>query len=95
MPRPDSFTLRKRVPLPIVQEAGWAPGSVWTGVENFSPNGIRSPDTVQPAASPYIDYANQAHTGYLCTEMHSMKLLVKLLLSFVSRDSTDTGFEQN
>jgi len=27
--------------------------------------------------------------------MHSMKLLVKLLLSFVSRDSTDTGFEQN
>ena len=27
----------------IVQEAGWAPGSVWTGVENLTPAGIRSP----------------------------------------------------
>jgi hypothetical protein len=52
--------------LPIVQEAGWAPGPVWTGVENLAPIGIRSPDrpsrsqltgpqfdprTVQPVAS--------------------------------------------
>ena len=31
-------------PVPIVQEAGWAPGPVWTGVENLTPTGIRSPD---------------------------------------------------
>ena len=31
-------------PVPIVQEAGWAPGPVWTGVENLAPTGIRSPD---------------------------------------------------
>ena len=31
-------------PVPIVQEAGWAPGLVWTGAENLAPTGIRSPD---------------------------------------------------
>ena len=30
--------------LPIVQEAGWAPGPVWTGAENLAPTRIRSPD---------------------------------------------------
>jgi hypothetical protein len=25
---------------PIVQEVGWAPGSVWTGAENLAPTGI-------------------------------------------------------
>ena len=37
-----------RVPT-IVQEAGWAPGPVWTGAENLAPTGIRSPD--RPARS--------------------------------------------
>ena len=31
-------------PVPIVQEAGWAPGPVWTGAENLDPTGIWSPD---------------------------------------------------
>ena len=39
-------------PVPIVQEAGWAPGPVWTGAENLAPTGIRS-RTVQPVASRY------------------------------------------
>ena len=30
--------------VPIVQEAGWASGPVWTGAENLAPTGIRSPD---------------------------------------------------
>ena len=30
--------------VPIVQEAGWAPGPVWTGAENLAPIGIRSLD---------------------------------------------------
>ena len=42
------FTLVKD-PVPIVQEAGWAPGPVWTGAENLSPIGIRFPD--HPARS--------------------------------------------
>ena len=36
-------------PLPIVQEARWAPGPVWTGTENLAPTGIRYPD--RPARS--------------------------------------------
>ena len=27
----------------IEQEAGWAPGPVWTGAEKLDPTGIRSP----------------------------------------------------
>jgi hypothetical protein len=36
-------------PVPIVQEAGWAPGPVWTGAKNLAPTGIRCPD--RPARS--------------------------------------------
>jgi len=36
-------------PVPIVQEAGWLPGPVWTRAENFAPTGIRSP--ARPARS--------------------------------------------
>ena len=38
-------------PVPIIhsQEAGWAPGTVWTGAENLAPTGVRSPD--RPARS--------------------------------------------
>jgi len=31
-------------PVPTVQEAGWAPGPVWTGVENLAHTGIWFPD---------------------------------------------------
>jgi len=40
---PAVFTPGKD-PVPIVQEAGWAPGPVWIGAENLAPTGIRSPD---------------------------------------------------
>jgi hypothetical protein len=38
-------------PVPIEQEAGWAPGPVWTGAENLAPTGIRSPD--RPVAAVF------------------------------------------
>ena len=41
-------------PVPIVQEAGWAPGPVWTGAENLDPRGF-DPRTVQPVAGRYTD----------------------------------------
>ena len=47
-PRPGRFTPGKD-PVFIVQEAGWASGPVWTGVENLAHTGIRSPD--RPARS--------------------------------------------
>jgi len=33
-----------RDPVPFIQEAGWAPESVWTGAENLASTGIRSQD---------------------------------------------------
>src|SRR5215467_7130556 len=42
-PRPGRFTPGKD-PVPNVQEAGWAPGPVWTCAKNLAPTGIRSPD---------------------------------------------------
>ena len=36
-PRPGRFTPGKD-PVPIVQETGWAPGSVWTGAVNLAPH---------------------------------------------------------
>jgi len=50
-PRP-LFTPRKD-PVPIVQEAGWAPGPVWTGAKNLAPTGIRSPDCPARSQSLY------------------------------------------
>jgi hypothetical protein len=41
--RPGRFTPGKD-PVPIVQEAGWAPGPVWTCAKNLAPTGIGSPD---------------------------------------------------
>jgi hypothetical protein len=44
-----SVTLRPHLtpgkePVPIIQEAGWASGPVWTSVENLAPTWVRSPD---------------------------------------------------
>ena len=47
--KPQPLFTPGKNPVPIVQEAGWAPGPVWTGVENLAPTGIRSPD--RPARS--------------------------------------------
>jgi len=40
-------------PVSIVQEAGWAPGPVWTGAENLVPTGIRTPDRPGRSQSLY------------------------------------------
>ena len=48
-------------PVPIVQEAGWAPGPVWTGAKNLAPTGIQSPDRPARSQSLYrLRY--QAHS---------------------------------
>ena len=46
---PQPLYPRERDPVPILQEAGWAPEPVWTGAENLAFTGIRSP--VHPARS--------------------------------------------
>jgi hypothetical protein len=60
-PRP-LFTPGKD-PEPIVQEAGWAPGPVWTGAENLAPTGIRSPARPALSQSLYrLRYPGHPHT---------------------------------
>ena len=54
---PAVFTPGKE-PVPIVQEAGWASGPVWTGAEDLAPPGF-DPWTVQPLGCHYTDYATQ------------------------------------
>jgi hypothetical protein len=38
----------------IEQEAGWAPGAVWTGVEDLTPAGVRSPVCLAHGESFYL-----------------------------------------
>jgi len=52
----------RKDPVPIVQEAGWAPGPAWTGAENLAPPGF-DPRTVQPVGSRYTDYATRPTGG--------------------------------
>ena len=55
----------KKDPVPIVQEAEWAPGPGWIGAENLAPPGF-DPRTIQLVGSHYTDYANRP-TELLCT----------------------------
>ena len=53
---------QERAPVPIVQKARWAQGPVWTGVEerkSLAPPPLLGfePETAQPVASRYNDYA--------------------------------------
>ena len=62
-PRPH-FTPGKD-PVPILQEAGWAPGSVWTGGKS-RPHRDSIPDRPAPSQSLYrLNYpAHKEKTGY-------------------------------
>ena len=44
---------RERDPVPLVREAEWAPGPVWTGAEILAPTGIRSQDRSARSESLY------------------------------------------
>ena len=58
-PRPGRFT-PEQYPVPIVQEAKWAPGPVWADAENLAPTGIRSSD--RPACrQPLYRLSYRAH----------------------------------
>jgi hypothetical protein len=72
-PRPSRFTPGTD-PVPIVQEAGWAPGPVWTWAKNLAPTGIRSPDRPARSQSLYrLSYP--AHPPYSAiTYMNTIRL---------------------
>jgi len=78
-PRPGRFTPLKD-PVPIVQEAGWAPGPVWTGAENLAPTGIRS--SCRPACSDLLYLLS--YTGLLSLMLLIFNKLTHCLRSAVS-----------
>jgi hypothetical protein len=71
------FTPRKD-PVPIVHEAGRAPGTVWTGVENLAPTWIRSRSPDRPARSQSLyRLSYPAHKSVRCIGDLKIKNLFK------------------
>jgi len=66
-------------PIPIVQEAGWASGPVWTGVENLAPPGF-DPRTVQPVGSRYTDYVTRPTLQAVSTQTSTTNTMTDKLL---------------
>ena len=58
--RPCRTLPPRKDPVPILQEAGWVAGPVWTGAENLVLTGIRS-RTVQPVAQSLYRLSYPAH----------------------------------
>jgi hypothetical protein len=46
----------ERDPVPVLQEAGWPMGPVWTGAENIAPTGFRNLDRPARSVVGYTDY---------------------------------------
>ena len=85
-PQPH-FTTGKD-PVPILQEAGWAPGSVWTGADNLVPTGIRSPD--RPARSQSLYRLSYPAHGTI--RMIRQKILLQNITFEGDRQSLELKF---
>jgi hypothetical protein len=86
-------------PVPIVQEAGWAPGPVWTGAENLAPPEF-DPRTIQTVAIRYTDYATRptvdtfTNTSFLHSVISFFLARLWLLLSISFRKTEHTLFNE-
>jgi hypothetical protein len=60
---PGLFTLGSE-PVPILQEAAWAPGPVWTGANNLAFTGIRFPDCQARSESLYRSMLKNVFENY-------------------------------
>jgi len=74
---------RETDPVPIVQEAGWVPGPVWTGAESLAPHRGFDPRTVQPVASRCTDWAIAVHS-YSSTAEKSWHCVWYMIISLAS-----------
>jgi hypothetical protein len=77
-PRPVRFTPKKE-PVPMVQEAGWALGSIWTCAKNLAPPGF-DPRTVQPEfnQSQYRLSYRAPSTCMCCNTFHFMDYIKQI-----------------
>jgi hypothetical protein len=75
---PWPLSTPRKDPVPIVQEARWAPGPVWTGAENITPTRIWSPD--HPARSQSLYWLSYPANFYMCTHHKCNPLRVFLYI---------------
>ena len=78
VPRPGRFTPGKD-PVPIVQEAGWAPGPVWTGAEISPPTGIRTLDRPARRGSLYRPNYPGPCVSNILSYINILRFLVPLM----------------
>jgi len=76
---PQQLFIPRKDPVPIVQEAGRAPGPVRKIVENLVPTGIRSPDLSACNQSLYLlsypNHESQVLLDYFTWTVHFPDLL--------------------
>jgi hypothetical protein len=90
---PRSLFTPGKDPVPIVLEAGWAPGPVWTGAENFVPTGIRSPDRPAHSQSLYrLHYP--AHRTHRNQSQTRLAVVISISLSPVRSTWLASGMQQ-
>ena len=88
-PHPGRFTPGKD-PVPIVQEAGWAPWQVWTDAENLASTGIRSPDRPARSKSLYrLSYPGPRPRSFQTTYGSRIKWFPWVLTPGVKRNPCD------
>jgi hypothetical protein len=69
--------------VPIVKEAGWAPGPVWTCAKNFAPTGIQSPD--RPARSQLLHQLSYPALSVYCRRylIRTVSDILDIIVCFV------------
>ena len=75
-------------PVPIVQEAGWAPGPVWRGTGNLFPTGFRSPDHPARSQSLY----RLRYPAHVSLEKSCLFIQGRCIYTEVPRTSHTTHF---
>jgi hypothetical protein len=63
-------------PVPIVQEAGWASGPVWTGAENLAPHR----DSIPGPSSPYLTCILYYIKFFEVSQFHSLSAVNEFLI---------------
>jgi hypothetical protein len=74
-PRPLDPPPPRKDPVPILQEAGWVSGPVWTGADNLAHTGIRFSDPPARSESLYrLSYRGPLLTSYVDSSLFILLL---------------------
>jgi hypothetical protein len=78
-------------PVPIVLEAGWAPGPVWTGAKDLGPIGVRSPDRPTRSQSLHrLSYRAHMYCAMLSKVLFTVRCILRYSKEIGSGESCDS-----